>query len=70
MLSTTRLGGNYAKEEDVAITRAYIYVSTDAIVGSEQREGKLYERICDMYKKKILATPSISACLQCRRASR
>ena len=50
--TTPRRGVNYVKEEDIAITRAYIYVSTDAIVGSDQVEGTYYTRIWEVYKTK------------------
>lgn len=43
---------NYRAAEDVAITRAYINISTDPIVGAEQKKGTYYNCIYESFKKK------------------
>lgn len=45
-------GSNYTSAEDESIARAYIAVTTDPIVGSDQKGGTFYERIYDAYKDK------------------
>lgn len=47
-----RRGVNYVKDEDISITRSYIYVTTDAIVSSWQRERKFYNIIWESYIQK------------------
>lgn len=49
---TPKRGANYTTDEDLAVTRAYIHISTDSIVGSEQKEGTFYMRIWELYKQK------------------
>lgn len=50
--SPVRRSGNCTADEDVAIAQAYIYVSTDAIVGAEQK-GNLYNaQIHEAYKER------------------
>lgn len=43
-------GTNYSSEEDVAIAKAYVSVTTDAITGNEQPGTTYYSRIYDSYK--------------------
>lgn len=50
--SPVRRGGNYSESEDVAIARAYINVSLDPVIGTDQKEAKYYERIWHVYKEK------------------
>lgn len=49
---STFRGSNYAVAEDEAITKAYILVSGDPIVGSDQKCGTYYDRIYAAYQEK------------------
>ena len=44
-IAASKRGAGYAKEEDMTIARAYIFVSTDLITGAEQKAATFYSRI-------------------------
>lgn len=50
--SIVKRSNNYSDNEEVAIIREYIYVSTDPINGSEQQEFTYYMHTWEAYKKK------------------
>lgn len=43
-------GCNYASEEDVSLARAWVRVSEDPVVGSEQKSTTFYDKIWNEYK--------------------
>lgn len=45
-------GGNYTSDEYVSIARAYLYVTTDAIVRLDQKGTHNYLRIYEAYKER------------------
>lgn len=45
-------GSTYTEEEDFSICRAYVSVTTDPIVGAEQKGGNFWTRIFEVFKAK------------------
>ena len=44
-------GPNFQSEEDVQLTKSWLHVSQDPIVGCEQKAGKFWERVSEHFKE-------------------
>ncbi|PXF40259.1 hypothetical protein BWQ96_10032 [Gracilariopsis chorda] len=51
MSGTNVRGFNYSTEEDVVLAKAWVRVSEDPIVGSEQKGNTFYTKECNEYKQ-------------------
>lgn len=45
-------GTTYSEEEDFSICRAYVSVSTDPIIGADQKGGNFWQRVFEVFKIK------------------
>ncbi|KAI3979755.1 hypothetical protein MKX01_013850, partial [Papaver californicum] len=44
---------NWGTEEDIALTRAFMYVTIDPIVGNEQPSGTVWHYVLEAYKNNV-----------------
>ncbi|KAI3838874.1 hypothetical protein MKX03_002650, partial [Papaver bracteatum] len=44
---------SWSTEEDIALTKAFLYVTLDSIVGNDQTSGTMWQRILEAYKNNV-----------------
>jgi len=51
-------GPNFQSEEDEQLTKSWLHVSQDPIVGCEQKSGKFWERVSKHFNEHLLIESS------------
>lgn len=48
---SNRRGESFSKEENMSLCKAWVAISLDGIIGTDQKGKQLWDRIMDLYKR-------------------